>query len=377
MEKRRPFLSPYKDRHGTLRWRYRRKGLEVAIPGRPGEEAFEAAYSAALEGKPKPIEIVRLPNAALPRTLRAAWRMHVQSAEWRALRQTSKDQYTNRAERLLAMPVNVGGTLTFSDVAVGELRRRHVKNLLAAMSDRPHSAADCLIMLRKMIVVALDEEWILHDPTHRLRYSPKIEGHRAWTDEERHKFEKHYPLGTMQRTIYALALYTGQRRGDLVRFRWADFETNQIDFVQQKTGKRLRLPVLAHLRAALKAAPRHGEYVLSTVKGEQRSAEGLTNDWGRWTERAGLTEGATIHGLRKTLGKLLAEQGATTRELMDALGHDAIAHAELYSREAEQEMMAKAAFGKVSKRLRPRLTVVDGDPTGEPSGDPRAKSLKK
>ena len=43
---------------------------------------------------------------------------------------------------------------------------------------------------------------------------------------------------------------------------------------------------------------------------------------------------------------------------MDALGHDAIAHAELYSREAAQETMAKSAFGKVSERLRPRLLAV-------------------
>ena len=96
---------------------------------------------------------------------------------------------------------------------------------------------------------------------------------------------------------------------------------------------------------------------MATEDGRPRSAEGLTNDWRRWTGRAGL-EGTTLHGLRKTLGKLLAEEGATTRELMDALGHDAIAHAELYSREAAQETMAKSAFGKVSERLRPRLLAV-------------------
>jgi site-specific recombinase XerD len=33
---------------------------------------------------------------------------------------------------------------------------------------------------------------------------------------------------------------------------------------------------------------------------------------------------------------MLAEAGATTRELRAILGHDDIAHAELYSREAEQ-----------------------------------------
>lgn len=377
----RPFLSSYEDRHGKRRWRYRRKGKTVTLRGQPGEEAFEAAYSAALDGLPvkTTARVIRYPNNTLPRTLKAAWRLHVRGLEWQGLRQTSKDQYIARAERFLEMKMIEGGTLTYADVPVADLKRRHIKDLLASMADRPHAGSDVLVTLRKMIVVALDQEWILHDPTHRLRYAPKIDGHRAWTDAERAKFEGHFPLGTMQRTIYALALYTGQRRGDLVRIRWSDFTGTkggqQLALTQQKTGKRLRLPVLPHLRAALDVTPRHGDTVLCTEDGTPRSAEGLTNDWRRWTERAGL-EGTTLHGLRKTLGKLLAEEGATTRELMDALGHDAIAHAELYSREAAQETMAKSAFGKVSNRLRPRLKVVAGEPRWRPSGSPKPKSLK-
>jgi hypothetical protein len=45
--------------------------------------------------------------------------------------------------------------------------------------------------------------------------------------------------------------------------------------------------------------------------------------------------------------KQLAKHGATTRQLMDMLGHDNIQHAELYSREAEQEFMAAAAMQKL------------------------------
>jgi integrase len=371
----RPFLSSYKDRHGRLRWRYRRKGVTAALPGQPGDETFEAAYSAALEGRQTQAEIVRHPNHARPRTLKAAWRMHVQSAEWMALRATSKKQYIERAERFLAMPVAKGADLIYADVPVADLKRRHIKGLLAEMSDRPHAASDALVMLRKMIVVALDQEWIQHDPTHRLRHSPQIEGHRAWTDAERVQFENHWPLGSTQRTIYALALYTGQRRGDLVRVRWDDCAGDRLPVVQQKTGKKLILPILPALREALDATPRHGEFVLSTVSGKPRSAEGLTNDWQRWCDRAGLV-GTTIHGLRKTLGKILAEEGATTRELMDALGHDAIAHAELYSRAAEQESMARSAFNKIRDRLGPRLRVVGGEPIGEPIGEPKSKALK-
>jgi hypothetical protein len=46
---------------------------------------------------------------------------------------------------------------------------------------------------------------------------------------------------------------------------------------------------------------------------------------------------------------MLAEAEATTRELMAVLGHD-IAHAELYTREAEQKKLARAAMHKLAKR---------------------------
>ena len=70
-----------------------------------------------------------------------------------------------------------------------------------------------------------------------------------------------------------------------------------------------------------------------------------------WTEKAGLDPGHTLHGLRKTLGKMLAEAGATTREIMAILGHDAIAHAELYTREAEQRDLASEGMRKLANRL--------------------------
>ncbi len=44
---------------------------------------------------------------------------------------------------------------------------------------------------------------------------------------------------------------------------------------------------------------------------------------------------------------MIAEAGGTTRELMDSLGHVNIAHAELYSREADQERLARNALDKV------------------------------
>ena len=50
----------------------------------------------------------------------------------------------------------------------------------------------------------------------------------------------------------------------------------------------------------------------------------------------------------------MAEGGASTRQLMDTLGHDDIAHAELYSREASQELLAREAMEKVTRLVEGR-----------------------
>lgn len=177
-----PFVSSFFDRHGRERWRFRRAGKTVSLPGAPGEPAFEAAYASAREGrKPTKAEMIRLPTSAPPRSLGAAWSILVNDTpDWRALGPTTKAEQRAIAERFFAMPIAVGEKLTFRDMPMAGLSRRHVKSILARWSDRPHAGMKVLRLLRKLIGVALDEEWIEIDPTHRLRYAPAYEGWRAW-----------------------------------------------------------------------------------------------------------------------------------------------------------------------------------------------------
>ena len=123
---------------------------------------------------------------------------------------------------------------------------------------------------------------------------------------------------------------------------------------QEKSGKTFVLPITPVLRYALAPSPRKGDTVLLTAYGKPFSAKSPTGSMTHLTEKAGLPKGSTAHGLRKSLGKLLAEGGASTRQLMDTLGHDDIAHAELYSREASQERLAKEAMSKVTRLVKGR-----------------------
>lgn len=336
-----PGATSYTDRHGRQRWRYRRKGKTVALPWQPGHAEFEAAYRAVTTGvAASPAQVCRLPGASHPRSLRAAWRLVTSTIDWSNLAPVSKANQTAIAERFLGTPATAGGTVRYGDLPIDELKRRHVKEILARWSATPHAAAHILRLLRKLAGAALDAEWIEQDPTYRVRFRPAFRGWKAWPSDVRAAFERKWPPGSTPRTVYALALYQGHRRGDLAVIRWSDLEANGSSIVQQKTGKSLWIPMHPELVVALEASPRSGETVIVTQYGRPFSHKALGMRMQDWTAQAGIEPGYTLHGLRKTLGKLLAEGGATTRQIMAILGHSDIAHAELYTREAEQRKLA-------------------------------------
>lgn len=351
-----PNAGPYSDRHGRQRWRFRRAGKTTALPHQPGHPEFEEAYQAAIEGRePRKADVIRHPDAALPESLKAAWRKVVSdSLEWQQLDAVTRQKQSAIAETFLSSEVVEDSGLLWADTPIADLKRRHVKKLLADRSDTPHAARHLLVVIRKMVLVGLDEDWIEADPTYRLKYRPKMKGWRAWTEDEREKFEKRWPIGTTPRLAYVLALWLGNRRSDVAALEVSTIQGNAIVMRQVKTGRELRLAITPMLREALDAADLTGPTILKTVYGEPFSPKSITGRMADWTKSAGLPPGCTLHGLRKSLGKMLAEGGATTREIMDTLGHTDIKHAELYSKEAEQERLAKAGMNKVVKFHRGR-----------------------
>lgn len=356
-EEKRPHLSSFVDRHGKTRWRFRRAGKTLAIPGYPGDSQFEAAYAAAIEGrKPVPARVLAMPGAALPGTFRAAWKKVLTSPEWLAHDIATKTKNCRLAEEFLSLAISPPHPEQWGDIPVSDLRRRHVKDILAHYSETPHKAKHMLVAIRKMIHAALDQEWIETDPTWKLSYSPTYKGWRAWTDDERARFEMRWPIGSTPRTAYALALWLGNRRSDVARIRWSwiDEKRSIVTIEQQKGGKVLILPLTPMLRDALAPLPRNGDHVLVTAYGKPFSEKSLTGRMADWTHSAGLEKGCTMHGLRKTLGRMLAETGASTRQLMETLGHDDIEHAELYSRAAEQQRLARDAMTRVTRRYQPK-----------------------
>lgn len=352
MDDDRPFLSSFKDRHGKTRWRFRRKGKTISLPKHPGDPEFEEAYSAAIEGRERRAAVVvKHPHAAVPRSFKAAWRLVIQSAEWKRLDPATKRKNEHLADLFLRKRVTEDQPVVWGDIPVAEAKRRHIKMILSDYAETPHKAKHILVAIRKMIAAALDEEWIETDPSWKISWRPEYKGWRAWTEEEMAAFEARWPIGTNPRAVYAVALWLGNRRSDVARLKWSDIDLDDASTVlvaQKKTRKALALPITHMLLDVLSGIEKKSDFVILTQYGKPFSEKSLTGRMRAWTKAAGLPPGCTLHGLRKTLGKLLAEDGASTRQIMSQLGHDDIKHAELYSRDAEQARMARDAMTRLA-----------------------------
>jgi integrase len=313
----------------------RGKGPRIRLPDDPTSDEFTAAYLAAMSGDAMPVQ--RRPQAA-PGTVGALIVSYKKSAGYIGLRSTTKSGYDRRLERL---------RLDHGHRTVAGLsRERIIVGVLRPYADRPGAALDTLKKIRILVRHAIDIGWLRHDPTLGIK-RPKMKRIRSWTENEIKQFRSKWPLGTKQRTAFELFLGTGQRRSDVYRMAWPHITANKITVVQQKTGRKLVLPLHKDLIAALKRADRSHISILTTAYGKPFTVHGFSGWMRDAIVAAGLPDDCQPHGLRKAAGRRLAEAGATARQLMAVLGHTTLSEAERYSEEADQARLAVDAVAKL------------------------------
>jgi integrase len=117
-----------------------------------------------------------------------------------------------------------------------------------------------------------------------------------------------------------LALWTGQRQGDLLRVPWSAYDGTHIRLRQSKTGRRVVIRVGAPLKAALDATPRRSTIILTSTQGQPWATNSFQVAWGRACKAAGVS-GVTFHDLRGTAVTRLAIAGCTEAEIATITGH--------------------------------------------------------
>ena len=332
-----PHCERFHDRHGKLRVYFRRgKGARVALPTAIGTPEFEEAYKAALLGEDTPS--TKSKGRVTPGTIGALVASYLRSAAFSGLRATTKEGYRSRIEAIR----EAHGHRTLA----GMTRANIVDKILGPYADRPGQRLAILKMLRVLIRHGIETELLAHDPSHGIK-RPKGKEIRSWTDAELARFEARWPVGSRERTAYALMLYTGQRRSDVHRMTWADAAGEVVRVVQQKTGAKLTIPLHRDLRAVLTAAPRDHVTILNTTFGKPFTVDGFSQFMRDAIAGAGLPLDCQPHGLRKAAGRRLAEAGCSAREIMAVLGHRSLGEAERYTRDADQARLAAAAMTRL------------------------------
>jgi integrase len=165
----------------------------------------------------------------------------------------------------------------------------------------------------------------------------------VWSDEEIDLFLKACPQHVL--TPVLIALYTGQRREDIVNMRWTQFQGNIVRVRQSKTTALLDIACHTVLRKHLDGLTRNGDKICHPAETDEFTANGLSQALRRAvTLTEGMPRNRSMHGLRYAAGSRMQEAGCTVAEIQSVLGHNTYAMAMKY---ATQRTRAESAAAKM------------------------------
>jgi len=275
------------------------------LRGEPGTPEFIASYNEAVARKVVP------PRGTLLSVLQA----YQLSDDFLGLAPRSRSDYVGKIKLI---------EKAFGDFPLAALTDNRTRGIFKAWRERlaassRRQADYAWTVLARVLSWGTDRGMVPANPC--ARGGRLYRGSRAekiWTAADEAAFlagapaHLHLPL--------LLALWTGQRQGDLLRLPWSAYDGKHIRLRQSKGGARVVIPVGAPLKAALDAAPKRSPIMLTTSDGKPWTPDGFRASWGKACKRAAVI-GVTFHDLRETAVTRLAIAGCTEAEIATITGH--------------------------------------------------------
>ncbi|HUD30719.1 MAG TPA: site-specific integrase [Novosphingobium sp.] len=283
------------------------------LDGTPGSPEFVASYNRAVTAKREPRTDLLI--SILDR--------FEESTEFADLAERTRKDY-----RRLLKVIEV----EFGDFPIEAFEDRRTRGEFLAWRERlaiksRRQADYAFAVLARTLSWALNRGLITINPCERPgRLYRAARTENVWTDADEAAFHAKAPAHL--RLALTLALWTGQRQGDLLRLNWAAFDGTTIRLRQRKTKVAVVIPVGAPLRAALevlkKSLAAEGKplpaTILATERGTAWTESGFRASWRKACIKSGVT-GLTFHDLRGTAVTRLAIAGATVPEIAAITGH--------------------------------------------------------
>jgi hypothetical protein len=309
-------------------------GPRTRLPDDPTSQEFRVAYALAM-AQPLPVIVKDAPGS-----IAALIDSYLRSGQFAMLSETSKAGYLSR---LATMRKEHGHKLV-----AAMTRDRIQTNILDPLANKRGAALDTIKKLRILIRHAIEKGLLDRDPSIGIK-RPKGREIRAWTDAELAAFERRWPIGTKQRVAYELMLNMGTARIDTHRLTWQ--QAKDASYERHKTRVPVYLVLTDRLKEALDAIPREHVTIINTEYGKPYTVDGFSRMMRDAITAAELPRDCQPHGLRKTMGRNLADKECTTHGIMAALGHTTLAEAERYTREADRKRNGQLTVARLNDHL--------------------------
>jgi integrase len=279
-------------------------------PLKPGDPQMVVAYAAAYEARTKPA-------AGTLFSLIAAYKI---TDEYKKRAARTKKDYL----RFLGMIETEFGDMSIKTVQDPRTRgdfKRWRDELSEARGDRQADYA--WGVLARVLSVAKDRHAISANVCERGGKLYEVDRAEViWQPDSIKAFGA--VASDQLRFALVLALWTGQRQGDLIRLTWQQYDGAHIRLQQGKRKARVMIPVGSVLKAELDARkPGNAEgCILRNTRGKAWTGDGFRTSWGDATKGANLyLADVRFNDLRGTAVTRLALAGCTVPQIASITGH--------------------------------------------------------
>ena len=313
----------------------KRAGKRISLPGAPQNadgtpnEAWWAAYRLASG---------QSPTAAKSGTFEALIVEWENSPEWKGLARSTQSNYAHD----LGIISKAWGKLP-----VKALSPKHVLELRDIRSSTPAATNNLIACLSSLLSWSIPRGYRDDNPCEHVR---RLKGGKPWQAWSWKAIEKFRGVATPEMWwVAAIALYTGQRQGDVLLMAWSDIERNVMAVTQEKTQAKVWIPIHRDLKPILAQIPKRSVRILTNTRGIPWTKDGFKSSWGHQMKRAGLAtddlKGLVFHGLRKSAVVFLLEAGCSTTEVRAVTGQS-LQMVERYALDVNKRKLAAAAILK-------------------------------
>jgi integrase len=277
------------------------------LRGEPGTPEFIASYNEAVARKITP------PAGVLLSIMQG----YQASEDFRGLADRTREDYSAQIKLI---------EKAFGDFPLSALADRRTRGVFLGWRDQLAKAsrrqADyAWTVLARMLSWGLNRGLLPANPCEkggRLYRGSRAD--KIWSSDDESNFLQKGPAHLHLALL--LALWTGQRQGDLLRLPWSGYDGTHIRLRQSKTGIRVVIPAGAPLKAALDSTAKikRSPLILTSSEGKPWTADGFRSSWRKACAGVGIV-GVTFHDLRGTAVTRLALAGCTEAEIATITGH--------------------------------------------------------